>query len=102
LNVADAERAGWLWGVLQQTPDCTTQADVDAVLALYQESGSVQFALAELDRRRNAALSIPALVATPALLEVLADACDLFVQQIHALLRDRAGQFSPRPALIPS
>jgi geranylgeranyl pyrophosphate synthase len=86
LSVVEAEKALWLWGVLHQPSDATSSADLVAAKALYERAGSVDFALAELDRRRSAALSVPGLARHPVLIAVLADACDLFLEPVRTLL----------------
>jgi geranylgeranyl pyrophosphate synthase len=86
LSAVEAEKARWLRDVLQQPSGATSASDVAAATALYEQAGSVDFALAELDRRRSAALSVAALAGYPALITVLADACDLFLQPVRTLL----------------
>jgi geranylgeranyl diphosphate synthase, type I len=86
MNVLAPEKALWLRDVLQRPADLTSAADVVEVTSLYEQVGSVDFALDELDRRRAAALSVPGLARDPVLVAVLADACDLFLQPVRALM----------------
>jgi geranylgeranyl diphosphate synthase, type I len=74
LNTVGAEKVLGLKDVLHRLSETTDAADVVAVTTLYEEAGSVAFALAELDRRRLAALSVPGLTRHPSLITMLAEA----------------------------
>ncbi len=86
LGVAGAREAAWLRGVLDRPRSETTAEDVDSARELFGRSGSLAFALDELERRRQAALAVPALAAYPALNKVLGEACSLFLSPISPLI----------------
>jgi geranylgeranyl diphosphate synthase type I len=86
LSSVEAEKGIWLKDVLCRLSETTDANDLVAVTTLYEQAGSVTFALAELDRRRAAAISAPGLRKHPVLITMLAEACDMFLEPVRTLL----------------
>jgi geranylgeranyl diphosphate synthase type I len=87
LRTAEAREAEWLRRVLDQPRDQTSPDDIAEIKGLFRRSGSLDFALEELARRRGAALGVRALAPYPALLRVLDEACNMFLQPISSVAR---------------
>lgn len=86
LERASAADASWLGGILDKAPNATTPEDVDRVREAFRTSGSLGFALQELDRRRDMALRVSE--ADPAFerpMAVMEQACNLFLAPIAGL-----------------
>jgi len=86
LDAATLPQATWLRGVLDKEREQTTPADVEQVTELFEETGSLRFALEEIVRRRAAALAPAALAEHPRLRALVAEMCDLFLEPIRPLL----------------
>lgn len=82
-----AREAEWLNGVLKKPRQETGAEDIAAVVATFERAGSLAFAFDELARRRAAALEVPALAAHPVLLQVLGEACDIFLRPVTSIAR---------------
>ncbi|HEX8145198.1 MAG TPA: polyprenyl synthetase family protein [Pyrinomonadaceae bacterium] len=80
LEQLGAEEALTLREVLDKPRGHTGAEDVALVMAMFERSGSLSFALEELGRRKKAALEVHALADYPVLLKVLGEACDIFLQ----------------------
>jgi geranylgeranyl pyrophosphate synthase len=81
---ADAE---WLYGILDKPPTATTAEEIEAVRKAFQKSGSLAFALNELDQRRQAALVWADIDQERyrATLRVLEQACNMFLLPAEAI-----------------
>ncbi len=87
-HASERDRA-WLIAILDKPREATTEQDVRDVMALFERTGSLDFALDEIQRRREAALSIPALGEHPRVLQMVGGLCDLFLQPIAPLYRSK-------------
>lgn len=87
LETAGAHEAERLRRVLDRPRDLTSPDDIAEIKDLFKRSGSLAFALDELARRRSAALDVRALARHPALLQVLDEACGMFLQPIKSVSR---------------
>ncbi|HEX4274051.1 MAG TPA: polyprenyl synthetase family protein [Bryobacteraceae bacterium] len=72
--------------ILDKARGATTQEDVAESQEIFERTGSLAFGLDELARRRNAALSVRSLASYPALLEVLDEACGMFLAPMASML----------------
>jgi geranylgeranyl diphosphate synthase, type I len=81
MQSATGAQVEWLSGILDKPPTATTPEDVEAVRMAFRESGSLAFALNELDRRRQAALAFTQIDKDRyrATVRVLEQACDMFL-----------------------
>ncbi|MCA9554932.1 MAG: hydroxymethylglutaryl-CoA reductase, degradative, partial [Myxococcales bacterium] len=91
LEHATPEDRAWLVELLDRPRAETTEADVYQVIALFERTGSLDFTLDEMRRRRAAALEVPALLSQPRLLELVAGFSDLFLAPIQFLMEDPRG-----------
>ena len=90
LNHAPADDAATLRAILGRPREETTAADVDRVAALFEQTGSLRYAVEELERRRAAAETVPAVAARPALRDLVRSMCDRFLSPIAPVLAGRA------------
>ncbi len=91
LRTAAPGHASALRSVLTEPRDQTTGEDVAFAAALLRSTGSLDFALDELDRRRDAVAAIAALDGYPDLQDVLAEAAELFLAPLKkAMAREDA------------
>jgi len=86
LGAVGAQEAKWLKAVLDKPRDRTTEQDIARVKDLFTRAGSVRFAIDELARRKKAALSAQALAPYPVLLEVLDEACNIFLHPVRSII----------------
>lgn len=86
LTTLPPESAAWLRGVLDAPREAVTRQDIAQAIELIQACGALGFALAELDRRRIAALAVPAVAADPALSALVDGMCAVFLAPIQPLL----------------
>lgn len=86
LEVLPPARASWLRELLDSPRERCAQADIDTAIELLRACGSLAFAIDELERRRAAALAIPAVAELPALTELVAGMCSVFLAPIRAVL----------------
>ncbi len=87
LTNAPEDRAQWLRDLLEAPREELTPELVDEAIALFESTGAVDAAFAEIDRRCAAALGAPELEATPKLRDLLAGLADVFlapVRQVRA------------------
>lgn len=87
LEKSSREDATWLKGVLDKPRDQTAAEDIAGVMAMFERTASLAFAREELARRKTAALEVPALADFPILLEVLGEACDMFLKPMASIAR---------------
>jgi geranylgeranyl pyrophosphate synthase len=87
LERVDEAEATWLKGVLDKPRDRTSAEDIAGVMAMFERSASLAFALEELARRRTAALEVAALADYPVLLKVLGEACDIFLKPAASIAK---------------
>jgi geranylgeranyl pyrophosphate synthase len=80
-------RAQWLRDLLEAPREDLTPALVDEAIALFESTGAVDAAFAEIDRRCDAALGSPALEATPKLRDLLAGLADVFLAPVRQVGR---------------
>ncbi|MBW2733153.1 MAG: polyprenyl synthetase family protein [Deltaproteobacteria bacterium] len=91
LNHGSAEDACWLRGVLDRDRAETCSGDISEACALFERLGSLDFALSEVSRRRQAALE-PTIYRTQETISSLVDGlCDLFLAPIAPLMAERLG-----------
>ncbi|MBN4050183.1 hydroxymethylglutaryl-CoA reductase, degradative [Desulfobulbus sp. AH-315-M07] len=90
-NASEAD-AKWLLAVLDRDRSETTEEDVTRVLALLEQTGSLQFALSELVRRKELALEVEALSDQPALRGLVGGMCELFMLSIAPLMQQHRGK----------
>ncbi|MFH1464112.1 MAG: polyprenyl synthetase family protein [Pseudomonadota bacterium] len=79
------ERAAWLEGVLDAPREETSAADIAQAVGLLRACGALGFALAEIERRRAAAVAVPAVAASPALRELVSGIAELFLAPIAGI-----------------
>jgi geranylgeranyl pyrophosphate synthase len=84
---APAEQARWLKRVLDKDRAETSDEDIQRAMRLLDVTGSLQFALDEIERRKESALAVPALMAQPSLHRLVAGMCDLFLKPIEPLIK---------------
>jgi len=85
LSHATPEEADRLRCVLDTPRSETTAADIDATAELFERTGSVAAALAELRRRADLAAAAPAVAARPALRELVRGLAAVFCAPINHL-----------------
>lgn len=90
LQQVSAEEATWLKGVLDKPRGQTGAEEIAEVMALFERSASLTFAREEIERRRAAALEVPALAAYPVLVKMLSEACDIFLKPTAAIAQTQA------------
>ena len=90
LTTLPATRAAWLEGVLDAPRERTTSAQIAQAIELLRTCGSLDYALDELTRRREAALKVPAVAASPELTQLVAGMCAVFLGPIQPLLEGRS------------
>jgi geranylgeranyl pyrophosphate synthase len=86
LSKAQPEHARWLKRVLDKDRSETHEEDIARAIRLLDTTGSLAFALEEIERRKQHALSVPAVVAHEALHRLVAGMCDLFLKPIEQLI----------------
>jgi geranylgeranyl diphosphate synthase type I len=84
-NAAPAE-ADWLQGVLDTPREQTSTEQVARAEALIEETGSLAFALDELELRKERARQIPALHDHQQLRAVVSAMCELFSEPIQPII----------------
>ncbi|PIE17622.1 MAG: hypothetical protein CSA65_08340 [Proteobacteria bacterium] len=89
LSAGSADDAAQLSQILDLPREETGEAEIEAVVVLFERLGSLDYALAELDRRRRSALASPLYVERPTLAALIDGLCDLFLAPIHPLLTER-------------
>lgn len=89
LSVADDPTRVWLSEVLDRPREETTSEDVDAVIRHFRESGSLDFALDEIERRRSAALCHPLIATKPGLVRVMTGMAGVLLEPISELFSER-------------
>ncbi len=88
---ASDEEVAWLQNVLDRDRIATFTEDVDAVIELFERVGSSAYALAEIARRQDLAVAVPALQERPELVRLVAGMCDLFAKPIEGLRHALSG-----------
>lgn len=83
LEHAAPERAAWLRALLEAPREELTAAHVDEAIALFESTGAVDAAFAEIDRRCEAALGAPALSRAPRLRGLLGGLADVFLAPVR-------------------
>jgi geranylgeranyl pyrophosphate synthase len=86
LSTAPVEHARWLKRVLDKDRSETTEEDIAKALRLLDSTGSLRFALDEIQSRKAAALAVPAVMAHASLQRLVGGMCDLFLKPIEPLL----------------
>jgi geranylgeranyl diphosphate synthase, type I len=77
--------AAWLREVLRRERDAVSADDVTRAIALFESSGAVRAAFAEIDRRVATSLEQPALREHPALLALVRGMADVFLAPVAAV-----------------
>ena len=85
LGVAGTQESKRLKSILDKPRNETGPDDIVAVRELFAQSGSLGFALDQLEQRRKAALNLPAFASYPRLTRVLSEACEIFLYPIRSL-----------------
>jgi geranylgeranyl pyrophosphate synthase len=88
LGACPPEQACWLEAVLDKPREETDAQDIAAVVALLENTGSVQVALQQMERRKD--LAIKALIHQRPLQSLVEAMCDLFLAPIQHLLQPTA------------
>jgi len=86
LENAAPERARWLREVLDSDRDSTSPGEVAEATELLRQAGSLEFAVAEMERRKQQALGTWALRNHPQLLSLVEAMCDLFMGPIRPVI----------------
>ncbi len=82
------ERSAWLQGVLDAPREETRAEDIGETIELLRACGALEFSLAELARRRDAAITVPAVATSPGLARLVGGMCSVFLAPIQPLLED--------------
>lgn len=87
MQSASSAETEWLCGILDKPPTATTAEEIEAVRKAFEKSGSLAFALNELDRRRQAALVWADIDQERyrATVRVLEQACNMFLLPAEAI-----------------
>jgi geranylgeranyl pyrophosphate synthase len=85
LQHSGARDASRLRAILEEPSSSTSEADIDEAKSLFEASGSLAFCFDELERRRLATLSIPALAGYPKLRAVLSEATSMFLRPVASV-----------------
>jgi len=91
LEHASEEQANWLRQVLVQDREQTSAEAVSQVIELFQQIGSLDFALGEIVQRRQRARQVMKLLNHHQLGSVITAMCDLFLEPIQPVM-SRYGQ----------
>ena len=86
LENAAMDQAQWLREVLDRDRDETTSTEVNEATEMLRQVGSLDFAVAEMERRKSKALSTHALRNHPQLLSLVEAMCDLFMGPIRPVI----------------
>jgi geranylgeranyl pyrophosphate synthase len=86
---AEPEKVRWLVGLLDKDRADTTQAEIDRAIEMLRETGSLGYALDEIERRKKLALGVPSVMQVAQLQTLVAGMCDLFLLPIQPLLSAR-------------
>lgn len=86
LEQAKDDDAARLRAILDADRDATSDADVQWVLSLFKRTKTLEFAIAEMQRRQQAALAVSAVAKHPRLASLVAAMCELFLEPIRSLL----------------
>jgi geranylgeranyl diphosphate synthase type I len=90
LTTLPQEHATWLRTLLDAPRRATPAARITEAIALLRGCGSLDFAMAELERRRHAALAVPSVADNPAISELVDGMCAVFLQPIQPLMASRS------------
>lgn len=88
LENANPDDRAQLLDVLNRDRTETTASHVLEVIALFERTHSLNYALEEMQRRQRSALDVGALRAHPRLLELIGGFCELFLAPIQFLVQD--------------
>jgi geranylgeranyl diphosphate synthase, type I len=83
-------QTAWLQQLLEAPRDQTSPEAIAQAIDLLRACGALDFALAELERRHQAALAVPSVAANPALHQLVDGMCAVFLAPIQPLLETRA------------
>jgi geranylgeranyl pyrophosphate synthase len=86
LTTLPPDQAAWLEAVLDAPRDETSPAQIAQAIDLIRSCGALDFALAELERRRAAALAVPSVASNPALTELVGGMCAVFLAPIEQVI----------------
>lgn len=100
LQAAAGGSAAALKAVLEKPRGETTAQDIAWAAALFEQTGSLDFALSELERRKTAAAAIPALEGYDDLKAVLAEAAELFLTPLRTAMPERFAPAGPVPRAL--
>ena len=86
LEHAEPADAAWLCDVLDKERHATTRQEVEQAIELLERTGSLRFALEEMQRRESMALSVAAVAEHKRLHGLVRSMCTLFLHPIEPLL----------------
>jgi geranylgeranyl diphosphate synthase type I len=89
MTTLPSECAGWLEELLDTPREQTRPEDIEEAIEILRARGSLDFALAELERRRAAALAVPSVAENPSLRDLVGGMCSVFLAPIQPLLEER-------------
>jgi hypothetical protein len=85
-EAADVRR---LCDILDKDRHATKQDEVEEAIQILERAGSLRFALEEIARRKDKALSVQVVDEHAGLSRLVAGMCDLFLKPIETLLQPR-------------
>ncbi len=86
LTTVDVDAARQLTEIVDRERTATTAEDIGVAIAILEKAGSLDYALAEIRRRKAAALAVTAVAAHERLHSLVNGMCDLFLKPIAPLL----------------
>ena len=84
------QRTAWLEAVLEAPREATSPEQIAEAIQLLEACGALDFAITEVTRRRDAAVSVPSVAASPALTQLVAGMCTVFLAPIQPMLERRS------------
>lgn len=88
LNNAPADRTRWLRGILDAPRDDVDLSQINEVAHAFEEHGSLDYALQEIERRRTLALDDETFDAHPDVATLLRGIADVFLKPIESVTND--------------
>jgi len=86
LTTLPPEQARWLQAMLDAPREATCPEQVARVIELMRSCGALDFALAELAHRRDAALGVASVASSAELTQLVGGMCDVFLAPIQPLI----------------
>lgn len=101
MEAAHPEEARWLMTVLDKDRTLTSARDVEDVRSLFDRTGSLHFALQEIEERRGLALAAVQELERPELVTMIAGISEVVLQPVSGLLHDPSIPSVTRPTRRP-